>query len=134
MKNLDIMSYYELTALLQKVEGELSIVRLNDIKSDRMKQKEVGLRKQLADIKSYRTLAKFDDKECIRIGAELLEKVLKANGVFSDQLFSDLASRITARNVDVIYKHSVPTLDKVKSKVGFKRWLKYKLQTLINAI
>lgn len=134
MKNLDILSYKDLVALQIKVQGELALLKLNDIKTDRTRQKERTLKKQSADIQGYLVLAKLDKKECVTLASTIIESILKAHGVYTDELHDTLFTRMTARSVDIYYNASFPELAKVKSKQGFKRWLKYKLQTLINLI
>jgi hypothetical protein len=132
MKNYDTMSYQELAIALTRVRGELSLLKFNDIKTERVLHKEKVLKKQLQEIETYRILAKHDQKKCKELSKVLVEQILKSHGVYSDKLHEELWCRLTARNVDVTYTPFVPDITKIRTMFGVRRWLKYKLQTLIN--
>ena len=132
MKKFDVMSYQELTAAKKTIEGQLSIIKLNPIKTDRVINQQKRLLTQIREIEKYIILAKLDIKACNDLGKSIIEQILKSYGVYNSRMHEHLYTRLTARHVDVYYNCSEFSFSKFKTIKGFKRHLNHKLQLLLN--
>lgn len=135
MKDYDLMSYHELKAAMCSLEGKLACLKRNDVKTKRTLEQEKHLVYQTKIIQGLLILAKHDDKVCKDVGKDIIEKILKDNGVFTKRLLEDISSRVTARHVDISYEgKGTFYLRDVKTRHSFKAWIKYKLQTIANQL
>lgn len=137
MKDYDIMSYQELKVESGRLNAELALIKLNDIKTERMKLKEKNLKYKYQQVLTYLSLAKEDQKTCITLTESLIKQILEAHGVYTQKLAEDISSRVMTRHVDVYFttgKKTKPKLREVKNLFDFRFWLRHKLHNLVNLI
>jgi 3D (Asp-Asp-Asp) domain-containing protein len=137
MKDYDIMSYQELKVESGRLNAELALIKLNDIKTERMRVKEQNLKYKYQKVLTYISLAKEDRKTCIALSDALIKQILEVHGVYTQKLAEDISSRVMARHVDVYFtsgKKTNPKLREVKNLFDFRFWLRHKLHNLVNLI